>query len=79
MREGHGDIGGEGGGSYDKKCFKKCLYSLQTNKNNHVYINTIAWKPSVAQFTHSNCHRLPALGRFYRETKFLLLKSIHSI
>ena len=34
----------------------------------------LAWEPSVAQVTYSCVRRLPALGlgRFYRETKFLL-------
>ena len=30
------------------------------------------WEPSVAQGTHSYFNRLPALGRFYQETKFSL-------
>ena len=28
------------------------------------------WEPSVAKVTHSYLRHLPALGRFYRETKF---------
>ena len=37
----------------------------------------LVWEPSVAQVTHSYFCRLPALERFYRETKFSLLKSNH--
>ena len=40
--------------------------------------NLLAWEPSAAQVSHSYSRRLPALERFYRETKFLLLKSTHS-
>ena len=36
----------------------------------------LAWEPSLAEVTHSNSRRLPALGRFYRETKFLQVKNI---
>ena len=42
------------------------------------YIKTIAWEPSAAKVTKSYSRRLPALDRFYRETKFSLLKSTHS-
>ena len=38
----------------------------------------LAWEPSAAQVTQSYSRLLPALGRFYRKTKFLLLQSIHS-
>ena len=31
---------------------------------------TIAWKLRIDQVTHSYSRRLPALGQFYRETKF---------
>ena len=44
----------------------------------NLFIRILAWEPSVALVTHSNSRRLPALGRFYRETIFLLLKSICS-
>ena len=37
----------------------------------------LAWEPSAAKGTHSTSRRLPALKRFYRETKFSLLKSTH--
>ncbi len=38
----------------------------------------LAWEPSIAKVTESYFHRLPALERFYRETKFSILKSTHS-
>ena len=38
----------------------------------------LAWEPSIAKVTESYFRRLPALERFYQETKFLLLKSTHS-
>jgi len=38
----------------------------------------VALEPSAAQITKSYFRRLPALERFYRETKFSLLKSTHS-
>ena len=52
-------------------------YCLQ-RKGVFYVIKTIllAWEPRVAQVTQSYSCRLPALGRFYRKTKFLL--SIHS-
>ena len=37
-----------------------------------VYMSLLAWEPSAAQVTKSYSPRLPALGRFYRETKFSL-------
>ena len=48
------------------------------NKHIYKYINILAWEPSAAKVTKSYSSRLPALERFYRETKFTLLKSIHS-
>ena len=41
-------------------------------------LSTIAWKPSAAKVTKSYSRRLPALERFFRETKFSLFKSTHS-
>ena len=32
----------------------------------------LAWEPSAAQVTYSYSHRLPALDRFYCETKISL-------
>jgi len=37
----------------------------------------LAEEPSVAQGTHSFSRRLPAFGRFYWLTKFLLLNLIN--
>ena len=34
--------------------------------------------PALTSLLYSYSHRLPALGRCYRKTKFMLLKSIHS-
>ena len=31
----------------------------------------LAWEPSISKVSHSVLRRLPTLGRFYRETKFL--------
>ena len=42
------------------------------------FMYLLAWEPSAAQVTHSYSRHLPALERFYRETKFSLLKSTHS-
>ena len=56
----------------------------QTNKQTDKHILQLyihiqqAWEPSAAQVTNSYSRRLPALERFYRETKFSLLKSTHS-
>ena len=38
----------------------------------------LAWEPSPAKVTKSYSRRLPALERFYRETKFSLKKLTHS-
>ena len=40
--------------------------------------NILAWEPSAAMVTEIYSRCLPALERFYWETKFLLLKSTHS-
>ena len=48
-------------------------------KTTTYYMLTQACKPSVAQGTHSYFRRLPALERFYRGTKYSLLKSTYSI
>ena len=37
--------------------------------------NILAWKPSAAKITKCYYRRFPVFRRFYRETKFLLLKS----
>ena len=53
----------------------------QTNRQTEIttlYIYTLAWEPSAAKVTKCYFRRLPALERFYWETKFLLLKSTHS-
>ena len=47
---------------------KRCIY---------IYINA-RLGTSAAQVTHCYSRRLPALERFYRETKFSLLQSTHS-
>ena len=44
----------------------------------HCNIRLLTWEPSAAQVTKSYSRRLPALKRFFLETKFLLLKSTHS-
>jgi len=52
-----------------------------TNKQTNGYYNFIyilAWEPSASQVTKSYSCRLPALERFYRETKFSLLKLTQS-
>ena len=43
-----------------------------------LFYSLLTWEPSVAQVTHTYPRRLPALGQFYRETKFVLLNSTHS-
>ena len=49
-------------------CWRLCMF---------IYIKLV-WEPSAAQVTKSFSLRLPALERFYRETKFPLFKSTHS-
>ena len=49
------------------------VYAVCDIKNcRYVYAlyNILAWEPSAAQVTHSYFYRLPALKRFYWETKF---------
>ena len=41
--------------------------------------NILALEPSAVHVTNSYSRPLPAIERFYRETKFSLLKSTHSI
>ena len=55
---------------------------FKSTKSNHLYqpfgLNlcnfTKTWEPSAAKVTKSYSHRLHALERFYRETKFLLVR-----
>ena len=53
---------------------RTCMYIMYIHHDINIY--ELAWKPSAAQVTKSYSHRLPALELFYRETEFLLLKSI---
>ena len=49
-----------------------------TNKHHnrdYNFICILAWEPSTVKVTKTYSRRLPELGRFYRETNFLLLKS----
>ena len=50
-------------GSYPT-CKEHCLV--------YTFKNILAWEPSAALVTKSYFTRLPALERFYRETKFSL-------
>ena len=52
-------------------------YWKRTNRLQVKYINT-SLEPSGARVNKSYSRRLPALERFYRETKFSPLKSTHS-
>ena len=51
---------------------------IQSSHSPFLIYTLLAWEPSVAKGTHIYSSRLPALGRFYRETKFSVLKSTHS-
>ena len=54
--------------------------SKQANKQAEVTtLYILAWEPSAVKVTKSYFRRLPALGWFYQENKFSLLKSTHSI
>ena len=54
-------------------------YYIHTNKyqNKHYYFiyALLAWEPSAAKVTECYPRRLPALERFYRETKFNKIKN----
>ena len=44
-----------------------------TNRQTEITtLYALAWEPGAAQITNSYFRRLPALRRFYQETKFLL-------
>ena len=45
----------------------------------HVIYERLAWEHSAAKVTKSNSRRLPALKRFYRESRPLNLKSQNQI
>ena len=80
-------IQGKGGLPLKTICHLKCKNYQQKYENSinfqistHHGLNSslyfrLAWEPSAAQVNHSYSRQLPALERFYRETKFLLLKS----
>ena len=55
-------------------CKYKVIFICRRQKKLTIIL-LLAWEPSAVQVTKSySCH-LPALKRFYRETKILLLKS----
>ena len=54
------------------KCDEPCVRYYQ-------YYQILVWEPSAAEVTKSYFLRLPALERFYPETKFSLFKSTHYI
>ena len=43
------------------------------NKQDYYFIYILAWEPSAAKVTKSYSRRLPALERFYRALKSVLL------
>ena len=51
----------------------KNLTSEDRSIADDIYRITVYWEPSVAKVTKSYSRRLPALERFYWETKFSLL------
>ena len=66
--------------------FYKCLMVFLTTLKKRtlwydlqIFITIIAWEPSAPKVTKSYSRRLPAIERVYRETKFSLFKSTHSI
>ena len=53
-------------------------YTKKQTDRDYNSIHELACEPSAAQVTKNYSRRLPALERFYQETKFSLLKSNHS-
>ena len=50
------------------------LYASDRESKAYKNYKVLTWEPSAAKVTKSYSRRLPALERFYRETKFSLLK-----
>ena len=64
--------------------FQKPLVLSKTNSSKFSFSKLLrfylklGWEPSASHVAKNYSRRLPALERFYRESKFSLLKSTHS-